>query len=77
MRFDDAIAVDVEASAPIDDARRAALAQEIEAAVRTQLQVRVAVTVLDRGGLPRGVYKNAIVAVREPAPGADRKEEKR
>ena len=47
--------------------RRAALAQDIEAAVRTQLQVRVAVTVLDRGGLPRGVYKNAIVAVREPA----------
>ena len=67
VRFDDAIAVDVEASAPVDDAQRAALAREIEAAVRTQLQVRLAVTVLERGGLPRGVYKNAIVAVRQAA----------
>ena len=66
MRFDDPIAVDVEASAALDDAQRAALAREIEEAVRAQLQVRIAVTVLDRGGLPRGVYKNAIVAVREP-----------
>jgi len=67
VRFDDAIAVDVEASAPLDDSQRAALACEIEAAVRTQLQVRVVVDVLDRGSLPRGVYKNAIVAVREAA----------
>ena len=66
VRFDDAIAVDVEASAALDDAQRAELARAIEELVRTQLQVRVAVTVLDRGGLPRGVYKNAIVAVREP-----------
>jgi len=28
--------------------------------------------VLDRGGLPRGVYKNAIVAVREPAVAASK-----
>jgi len=28
--------------------------------------VRIAVTVLDRGGLPRSAYKNALVAVREP-----------
>jgi phenylacetate-coenzyme A ligase PaaK-like adenylate-forming protein len=67
VRFDDAIAVDVETSVPLDDVQRPALAREIEAAVRTQLQVRVAVTVLDRGALPRGVYKNAIVAVREAA----------
>jgi phenylacetate-CoA ligase/benzoylacetate-CoA ligase len=66
VRFDAAIAVDVEASSALDDTPRAALVHEIEVAVRTQLQVRVAVTVLDRGGLPRGVYKNAIVAVREP-----------
>ena len=65
VRFDDPIAVDAEASAALDESRREALAREIEALVRTQLQVRVAVTVLDRGGLPRGVYKNAIVAVRE------------
>ena len=66
VRFDDPIAVEVEASAALDDAQRAALAREIEAAVRSQLQVRVAVTVLERGGLPRSVYKTAIVAVREP-----------
>jgi phenylacetate-CoA ligase/benzoylacetate-CoA ligase len=66
VRFDDAIPVEVEASASVDDAQRATLAHEIETMVRTQLQVRIAVTVLDRGGLPRGVYKNAIVAVREP-----------
>ncbi|MCE9657496.1 MAG: AMP-binding protein [Burkholderiales bacterium] len=65
VRFDDAIEVDVEASAVIDHAARAALAREIEEVVRAQLQVRVAATVLDRGGLPRGVYKNSIVAVRE------------
>jgi hypothetical protein len=34
-------------------------------AVRGQLQVRIVVTVLEHGGLPRGVYKNAIAAVRE------------
>ena len=66
VRFDDPIEVDVEASAALDDERRAALGREIEALVRSQLQVRVTVTVLDRGGLPRGVYKNAIVAMREP-----------
>ena len=66
VRFDEPIAVEVEASAALDDAQRAALAREIEAAVRSQLQVRVAVAVLERGGLPRSVYKTAIVAVREP-----------
>jgi len=66
VSFDEAIPVEVEASAALDDAQRAALAREIEDAVRSQLQVRIAVAVLDRGGLPRGVYKNAIVAVREP-----------
>ena len=65
VRFDLPIEVDVEASAVLDDAARTALAQEIEDAVRGQLQVRIAITVLDRGGLPRGVYKNAIAAVRE------------
>lgn len=65
VRFDGPIEVDVEASAPLDDATRSALAGEIEASVRERLQVRIAVTVLDRGGLPRGVYKNAIAAVRD------------
>jgi hypothetical protein len=49
----------------LEPAARDALAREIEDAVRAALQVRVAVSVLDRGGLPRGVYKNAIAAVRE------------
>jgi phenylacetate-CoA ligase/benzoylacetate-CoA ligase len=66
VRFDDAIAVDVEASTPLVAAARAALVREIEDAVRAQLQVRIAVTVLDRGGLPQSAYKNALVAVREP-----------
>ncbi len=66
VRFDAAIPVEVEASAALDEPQRAALAREIEALVRARLQVRIAVTVLARGGLPRGVYKNAIVAVREP-----------
>jgi phenylacetate-CoA ligase/benzoylacetate-CoA ligase len=65
VRFDRPIAVDVEASAALDADARTALAREIEEAVRAALQVRIAVTVLERGGLPRGVYKNAIAAVRE------------
>jgi hypothetical protein len=76
VRFDEAIAVEVEASAAIDEAQRAALAREIEDLVRARLQVRVVVTVLGRGGLPRGVYKNAIVAVREPTV-ADGKQSRR
>ena len=65
VRFDQPIEVDVEASAALDYSARATLAREIEDVVRSQLQVRIAVTVLERGGLPRGVYKNAIAAVRE------------
>ena len=37
----------------------------IEDVVRAELQVRIAVAVLERGGLPRSAYKNALVAVRE------------
>jgi phenylacetate-CoA ligase/benzoylacetate-CoA ligase len=66
VRFDRPIDVDVEASAGLDGDARTALAREIEEAVRAALQVRIAVTVLERGGLPRGVYKNAIAAVRDP-----------
>jgi phenylacetate-CoA ligase/benzoylacetate-CoA ligase len=66
VRFDEPIAVDVEASAALDDAAREGLACEVEALVRTRLQVRIAVTVVDRGSLPRSAYKNALVAVREP-----------
>ena len=67
VRFDRPIELDVEASSPtpLDAAARDALAREIEETVRAALQVRVAVSVLERGGLPRGVYKNAIAAVRD------------
>jgi hypothetical protein len=64
VRFDAPIELDVESAAALDGAQRAALAREIEDAVRSQLQVRVAVTVLAAGSLPRSVYKNALLAVR-------------
>lgn len=66
VRFDAPIEVDVESAQPLDATQQAALAREIEAAVRAALQLRVAVTVLPPGGLPRNVYKNALLAVREP-----------
>ena len=65
VRFDDAIALEVEATQVLAAAQAAALAHEIEAEVRVQLQVRVAVTVLPPGSLPRGTYKNALVVVRD------------
>jgi phenylacetate-CoA ligase/benzoylacetate-CoA ligase len=66
VRFDAPIEVDVEATRPLDAAQQGALAGEIQGIVRNALQVRVAVSVLAPGGLPRGVYKNALLAVREP-----------
>jgi len=65
VRFDDAIDVEIEATEALDAAPRDALAREIEAAVRSQLQVRVAVTVSPPNTLPRGTYKNALVVVRD------------
>ena len=62
VRFDEPIAVDVETVAGFDPAKAAMLARSIEAEIRTHLQVRVAVTVLPFGSLPRGTYKNAILA---------------
>jgi phenylacetate-CoA ligase/benzoylacetate-CoA ligase len=67
VRFDDAIPLDVESSAALDDAGRAVLAREIEREIRGQLQVRVAVSVLPAHTLPRGTYKNALVVVRDGA----------
>lgn len=68
VRFDEAIPVEVESAHRLDAAPREALAREIEAEVRSQLQVRVAVSVLPPNSLPRGTYKNALVAVRDAAP---------
>lgn len=67
VRFDDPIAMDVEAAAGLSVDQHDALRQRIEAEVRSQLQVRVAVTVLPSGALPRSAYKNALLAVRGSA----------
>jgi phenylacetate-CoA ligase/benzoylacetate-CoA ligase len=65
VRFDDAIPLEVEAAQALEPPQAEALARQIEAEVRSQLQVRVAVTVLAPRALPRGTYKNALVAVRD------------
>lgn len=67
VRFDDAIPVDVEAAPGLPGTEHAALAQQIEALVRARLQVRIAVTVLAAGSLPRSAYKNSLLAVRGSA----------
>jgi len=72
VRFDDAIAVDVETLAALDDGARARLGRAIEAEVRSRLQVRIAATVVAPGSLPRGTYKSPLVAVR-PTPPAEGK----
>jgi len=65
VRFDDPIALDVEALATLDDAAaRERLARAVEAEVRSRLQVRVAVSIVAPGSLPRGTYKSPLVAVR-------------
>ena len=65
VRFDDPIPVDVEATSGLDQSAYASLVQEIELLVRSQLQVRVTVTLLDSGSLPRSVYKNSLLAIRD------------
>lgn len=67
VRFDEPIPVDVEMAAGLERSAYPALADEIEKAVRAQLQVRVAITVLDSGNLPRSAYKNSLLAVRGSA----------
>ena len=67
VRFDQPIAVDVETAPGFDPAQADGLRAAIEAEVRAQLQVRIAVTLLPAGSLPRSVYKNSLLAVREAA----------
>jgi phenylacetate-CoA ligase/benzoylacetate-CoA ligase len=70
VRFDDAIAIDVETIAALADAaERERLARAVEAEVRSRLQVRVAATIVAPGTLPRGTYKSPLVAVRPPKEG--------
>ncbi len=64
VRFDDPIAVDVEASPGLRADDFAGLGHAIEAEVRSQMQVRVRVSVLECGGLPRSAYKTPLLAVR-------------
>lgn len=68
VRFDHPLPVELEAAAALDATQRAALAPAIEDAVRHHLQVRISVSVLPHGALPRGTYKNALVVVREEEP---------
>jgi phenylacetate-CoA ligase/benzoylacetate-CoA ligase len=67
VRFDQAIAVDVEAMQALGDEERQGLERKIEAEVRNRLQVRIAVSVVAPQSLPRGTYKSPLIAVR-PAP---------
>lgn len=67
-RFDDSIAIDVEAAAATPTAEPELLGRAIEEEVRQRLQVRVAVTLVPRGTIPRSAYKNSLLAVRPREP---------
>lgn len=64
VRFDDAVAVDVEAAAATPETEYPGLAEAIERVVRAELQVRIAPRIVAPGVLPRGTYKTSLVAVR-------------
>jgi phenylacetate-CoA ligase/benzoylacetate-CoA ligase len=66
VRFDEPIPMDVEAAPGRAEDGYAGLARAIEAEIRSRLQVRVQVTVLPPGAIPRSAYKNSLLAVREP-----------
>ncbi|HMJ03938.1 MAG TPA: hypothetical protein VK506_13430 [Conexibacter sp.] len=61
VRFDDPIPVEIEAAAPLSPDAAAAVAERIAAEVRRQLQVRVAVTLLEPGSMPRTAYKTSLL----------------
>lgn len=65
VRFEDPIPIDVEAVSTLPQDHLDALRQDIEAEVRSQLQIRVRVTVLAPNSLPRSVYKNSLVTTRD------------
>lgn len=65
VRFDSSIDIDIEATATLPPERYQGLRQAIEAEIRNHMQVRVNVTVLPPGSLPKSVYKNSLLAVRE------------
>jgi phenylacetate-coenzyme A ligase PaaK-like adenylate-forming protein len=65
VRFDDPIAVDVEASRELPAERYGEVAAGIERELRARLQVQTTVTLLEPGSLPRTAYKTPLVHVRE------------
>jgi phenylacetate-CoA ligase/benzoylacetate-CoA ligase len=67
VRFDDPIPVEVEAESSLGDDAARTLAREIEDLTRNRFQVRIAVTLVAPGALPRSMYKQSLIAVR-PAP---------
>lgn len=67
VRFDDPIPVEIETETPLDAQAAHILAREIEDLTRARLQVRVAVTLVAPGALPRSMYKQSLVAVRPAA----------
>ncbi len=67
VRFDDPIPVEIEAEAPLHAEAARTLAREIEDLTRARLQVRIAVTLVAPGALPRSMYKQSLVAVRPAA----------
>jgi len=64
VRFDAPIPVEIEASQQLEPAAYEDLATRIADEVRRQLQVRVDVSVVLPGSLPRSAYKTALVHVR-------------
>lgn len=64
VRFDEPIALDVEVKPDFPQSAYQELADRIEQEVRSQLQTRIAVTLVPYGTLPRGTYKTSLVAVR-------------
>jgi phenylacetate-coenzyme A ligase PaaK-like adenylate-forming protein len=65
VRFDDPIPVEIEAAAPLAPDAARAITERIASEVRKQLQVRVAVTLLDPGSLPRTAYKTSLLHTAE------------
>ena len=68
VRFDDPIPLDVEAAPALASGGYANLKENIEQEIRAQLQVRVQVTVMNPGTLPRSAYKTPLVFVQETQP---------
>jgi len=65
VRFDDPIPVEVEARPDLEASGYPGVAQQVEAELRSRLQVRAAVAVVAPGTLPRTSYKTPLVYVRD------------